>query len=752
MFTMGEALSAFLGALQNEIETVQREDVVLDFKLEKCLSAGRPRVYYGTVDDELHLPDGASIKIEDINSNSFPAEIVTSDDFGVVIAAERVLQLDRVYKMKYNLAWILQALYDWLGSIDPGVSRPIALGILQSGHSFKPQKYPMREPAISRSLNEYQVAAIHHTLQNSLTFIWGPPGTGKSRTLSELIVTLLSTGKTVLFVSQSNVAVDVVARQVINHEHEVIRKYKREGLLLRSGYPQLEPYEQWDDVLPYSIVLRDDSKLASHLENLNRERIALLEKLQAGTDVKEDIRKISLEIQQIQGMVRKKVAELEGRAPFVATTLAKVAVTRAINSREFDAVIVDEASMLSVPSVFAALTLASQHGVVAGDFLQLQPIHRSQHARVKRWLGQSVFKSAGIQEAVLNGQEDLRLVILKRQYRMSEEISGMVNALFYGGVLEDAPKEQRPTLPLDDLFNNSRLLFIDVSGLSQCSKAPGTESRLNPRLASVSAGLARRYLDSGIPVGIITPYRAQAQEIRKHFSDEELREQDGVKISTVHKFQGSEREIIIFEVPDAFPQKRPSVLVSGSKDSFIRENSPSLPLVNVALTRAKSQVVVLADRDYLRSRLTDSSVLLTGIEYIGEKGGVISSSEHKIAPKRTLSHDCIKTTQESSPKLDVAKAYNYLKCSKCGSMLVVKWSKKTRGFFLACSAYPECRHAQSLTDNDLVTILSILQPNCSNCSGLIWGEMRRGWPVLVCTQCGTRLTRGQITQALSISS
>ena len=61
MFTMGEALSAFLGALQNEIETVQREDVVLDFKLEKCLSAGRPRVYYGTVDDELHLPDGASI-------------------------------------------------------------------------------------------------------------------------------------------------------------------------------------------------------------------------------------------------------------------------------------------------------------------------------------------------------------------------------------------------------------------------------------------------------------------------------------------------------------------------------------------------------------------------------------------------------------------------------------------------------------------------------------------------------------------
>ena len=162
-------------------------------------------------------------------------------------------------------------------------------------------------------------------------------------------------------------AVDVVARQVINHEHEVIRKYKREGLLLRSGYPQLEPYEQWDDVLPYSIVLRDDSKLASHLENLNRERIALLEKLQAGTDVKEDIRKISLEIQQIQGMVRKKVAELEGRAPFVATTLAKVAVTRAINSREFDAVIVDEASMLSVPSVFAALTLASQHGVVAGD-------------------------------------------------------------------------------------------------------------------------------------------------------------------------------------------------------------------------------------------------------------------------------------------------------------------------------------------------------------------------------------------------
>lgn len=194
--------------------------------------------------------------------------------------------------------------------------------------------------------------------------------------------------------------------------------------------------------------------------------------------------------------------------------MAKTSVTEAIKTRKFDAVVVDEASMMSVPSVFAALTLAKQHGVVAGDFYQLQPIQVSSHAKAKRWLGQSVFTSSGIRDAVMTGKyDDPRLVILKRQYRMAEVISGIANAMFYGGVLEDAEAEMRSLLPVEELLGENRLILIDVSDCgAECRTDPDTFSRTNHGLAQISNSLARLYLDKNIPVGIITPYRAQARK------------------------------------------------------------------------------------------------------------------------------------------------------------------------------------------------------------------------------------------------
>lgn len=133
------------------------------------------------------------------------------------------------------------------------------------------------KPPVSPSLNEYQADAVIRALNNDLTFIWGPPGTGKSRTISELIVQYLIAGKSVLFISQSNIAVDIVTKQIVQSENRRIQQLKKKNLLLRSSYPKMQPIEQWDDVLPYEIALGKEPTLAFELERLRTERKTLLQ-------------------------------------------------------------------------------------------------------------------------------------------------------------------------------------------------------------------------------------------------------------------------------------------------------------------------------------------------------------------------------------------------------------------------------------------------------------------------------------------
>lgn len=740
---MSEALSSFISAISLEIAEVEKNDIILEFTPLKRLNRSKPTVYYGTIDDEVNLPDGVLVKIEK-DGKSFPAEVVTSEDFGVVIATEIDLSLNRVYRIRYNLAWILQALVDWMKQMNRHSDRPIARGVLQSDASFASVDYGALEIFEPCSLNDYQLDAVCQALRTNLTFVWGPPGTGKSRTLSEIIANLLVEGKSVLFVSQSNVAVDVVAKQVIQYDAPSIQELRQQGLLLRSGYPILEPRSQWDDVLPHNIVLNQNPVLAKLKEELQEKKDTLMRQLKKGAEVEGDITTIVQALEAVMAVVRDNVATLESRAAFVATTLAKLSLTKSLHSRRFDAVVIDEASMINVPSVFAALTLARRHGVVAGDFFQLQPIHQSNHGKVKRWLGQSVFNTSGIRDAVMKKETDRRLVVLKEQYRMADEISALANSLFYGGILENAPEHKRQVIPGDQLLFESRLVFFDVSDCVRCDREDGGFSRVNSELAKITLGLARKYMEKGSSVGIITPYTAQAKEIRRHFSRDEVREQ--VRVSTVHKFQGSEADIILFEVADSFPQKSPSVLISGSRDSFLEKNSSTLPLVNVALTRSKSQVIVLADLKYLRSRLSDSSIILSTLKHVSQMGVLITYKDGEVvkAPQRQLAQAAPTLEKESVEEFNRVGAQKILACDGCGSQRMS--IKKGYNYYFFCS---DCKKSRPLSEEGLGLFLVIHQRACPSCSGVIWGELSRSkWPKLTCLKCGRNLDSLEVYRCL----
>lgn len=750
LLTLEQAKISFITALEAELEAARKEDIAFDFTPYQKLSEGRNPVYIGTLEEEVNLLEGSFAKIDDGKGGSARVEIIAIEDFELVLATDLELEIGRTYTIRYNLAWILEALLDWVRRIDISVPRPIACGVTLSSDYFSPPQIRY-EPKISTRLNEYQREAVIHALNSQLTFVWGPPGTGKSRTISELIIQYLIAGKSVLFLSQSNLAVDIVAKQVVQSGEKAIQRLRDRYLLLRSGYPKMPPLEQWEEVLPYEIALRQTPSLRQKLDRLNAERKKLVQQSKQGKNVTRQLRDNLVNLEQVRASVRDKVAELESRASFIATTLAKVSVTDAIRERRVDAVVVDEASMMNVPATFAALTLATQHGVVAGDFFQLQPIQVGNSMLTRRWLGQSVFTSSGIRDAFINGRrDDPRLVILKRQYRMADEISKTANAMFYGGILEDAKETERSLLPVPRLWKQSRLVFVDVHGLGgRCEKDDHSSSRLNRCAADVSSEIARRCMEQGMSVGVITPYRAQAKEIRSRFTREEIG--DKVQVSTVHKFQGSEKDVIIFDVTDSRPMK-PSKLISGSKETFLDPDkaSPTLPLINVALTRAKSQIVVVADLDYVLTYLASTNILRTATRHFVEKGMVVDYATGKVKkkqpkPKNKENQSSAETSRrvdESAATFDQAKAKQYLKCT-CGGNLAVR-QNRYGGYFLGCSRYPRCKHTQALDDEVLLSIVAIIQPKCPKCGQLTIGMVKKGWPFLYCVRCGYQLDKQQV--------
>ena len=730
MMHLPDAHAAFVFALEREIEAVRSEDVSLSFTPTRLISSGYTNVYYGVVEDEFNMPDGMTVDIT-IAGKKYPAEVIASEDFSMVIATASRLTLHRQYLLSYNLAWLLEALKDWLTRIDPYDDRPIAQGVLSSCEEFHIRHYDLKKPLLPNNLNEYQERAVRQSLSTNLTFIWGPPGTGKSHTISQVIINLLANGKTVLFVSQSNVAVDIVAEKVVSSSAKEIRAFMKQDRLLRAGYPTKESLLS---IVPHNIVLKNAPDLAKYQQVLVEKKKELMRKIKEGAEIDVDIRIVSAMLDYITDLVQKQAKELEQRASFIATTLAKLSLNEDINSRTFDAVVVDEASMIGVPSVFAALTLARSHGVVAGDFFQLQPICRSQNARVQKWLGQSVFESAGIRDKVLMHRSDPRLVTLRRQYRMADEISGLANALFYGGILENALPDQRKLLPFRP---EERLTLVDISGLTQCYTESDTKSRVNRRSAVFVSSVASLLSSNGYEVAIITPYRAQVREIRKNLTPDA---QKKVQVSTVHKFQGSERDIIIFEIPDARPQRAPSILVSGSRETFLKSNSPTFALVNVALTRARSQIIVFADRNFLRSRLTDTSIVLTFIERIIALGTYMRADGTVTQGSRTYTAAAsVETVDKPQPRSEpnTAKAREQLSCRKCGSATTVK---SGYSFYLKCNDR-RCGSNRTMRDEDLLALLLIKSPQCPDCGSPIRGEIVGQWPELYCTNCHRRLSR-----------
>jgi superfamily I DNA and/or RNA helicase/ssDNA-binding Zn-finger/Zn-ribbon topoisomerase 1 len=313
--------------------------------------------------------------------------------------------------------------------------------------------------------------------------------------------------------------------------------------------------------------------------------------------------------------------EVVARCSVLATTVYRTYLAGTLR-RSFDVVVIDEASMLMLPLVYYAAGIAAHAVVVAGDFRQLPAIVTSDEPVAMEWLKRDVFEKVGIPERILRHTATPELVTLRTQYRMHEPICGLVNRFFYA----DHPLRTDPGVgagakrfPLGE----APLLYVDTSPFRPWSALRlGTFSRYNLFHALLVRNVLLHLADVGyLPgadgsndaVGAVSPYGAQAKLIQALLEDRLGPRAAGIA-ATVHRFQGNEKDVMLLDLTDSYGAKLGRFLAA----SRIEEDGARL--LNVAVSRARRHVVLIANFEYLRAKTPSDAIVRGLIEHFREHG------------------------------------------------------------------------------------------------------------------------------------
>jgi superfamily I DNA and/or RNA helicase len=444
---------------------------------------------------------------------------------------------------------------------------------------------------------------------------------------------------------------EITAR--LTNQRELLEKAKTAGVFKRLFYglnverieTEMETMKTKQDILTLKLQsLKSELKDSEEEKNASLAKIAQLEDCLGKTvatsgmtsleslqgkihELSQEIEDKKLEIGEIETEINKIKENVFNNALVVGCTITRACLDSRIFRRKFDVLILDEASMAALPNLFFLGGLSSGHYIVSGDFRQLAPISASDSERVKTWLKRDIFVQSGIVESVNSNIDDERLVMLREQYRMHPDICALISDAVYGGKLRTAEKtrlakEQIAVLPP---FEDEALIFCDTAKVDPWIKRAGSSnSRLSPYCAAVSARLASTLVKEGkkkglaINVGVVTPYSAQAQLISKILEDENV-DRTRITASTVHRFQGNERECIVFDLVEGYPYA-PGVLTKGQFT-----NSEPGRLITVAISRAEGKFILVGNSKYVRSRFNKDDAIFQIMDRIEKSGQIVDS-------------------------------------------------------------------------------------------------------------------------------
>lgn len=422
------------------------------------------------------------------------------------------------------------------------------------------------------ALEDDQHLAVERALARDLSLVLGPPGTGKTRTLAELVRQCVARGERVLVTAASHTAVDNLAERLV-----------AAGVrLVRIGHPARVSPEMEAHTLDALLEASDASRLAREwireAEGL-RQRMRQREKRNAVTYAER--REVMSEVNGLFASARRATRDaqsgiLEG-AEVIAVTAAG-SESWQINGLRFDRVVLDEATQAPDPIALVALQQAPV-AVLAGDPHQLPPTVVGEEAE-RLGLAETFF------ERLAAGPHARSLVTLLRvQHRMHASLMAYPNAATYAGALRAAPTVADATLAgvTDDPLRPGPFVLLDAVGRGWDEQREGEDpSTRNPGNADRVAAEVRRLVSRGVSpseVGVITPYQAQVREIRDRLT--ELVD-EGLEVSSVDGFQGREKPVIVVDLVRSNDE---------GEIGFLRD----VRRMNVALTRAQRWLLVLGD-------------------------------------------------------------------------------------------------------------------------------------------------------------
>lgn len=752
---MTTALPEMIEALGLEVAAIRKRGGANQIELgngERVGQAESGWLYRFIVSEDLNLRDETPVRLS-IGDSDISGTLVSLSEGVLVVATEENVgpSIGRA-RLVTDDSFLVERLKERLEKVASGdeqfnrSSADRALGMANI-HAAEGELDPLI--TADGRLNADQVSAIRQSLGSDTTFVWGPPGTGKTTTVARIVEAHYRAGRTVLLVSNTNVAVDTALEHVAKRlkDEEDFDK----GLVLRRGTVVKEELRRLygEYVVPEEVAARlgefkrhekailtrtidaltaEESSLVAALTDyhqldaarvrldqteksreetahqfeganaqvarhakdarrlqdgldraeqmsgvrrffagVNVERIT--QQLRAAQSAHEQMMKTAAEmaakldevtarlpqerteverLRQVTGdhrpqrdleenaantrgnlatarelltAIEQELSELEAKilanCKILATTVYRTYLAGG-TEREFDVVVIDEASMLMPPLVYQAAGLAKTAVTIAGDFRQLPPIVMSDSDQARKWLRKDAFEVAGIPIRVVKKQETPFLTSLGTQYRMHESICNVINDLFYADrPLRSGPEVNRP--PLGVPLLDEPLLYIDTARFHPwASNRIGTFSLArNLVLHLADGGLLPAEGEPNNAIGVVAPYTSQTRLIQSLLEDRLGTRAAGLA-ATVHRFQGNEKSAMILDLTDSFGKRLGRFL----RAKTLEEDGARL--LNVAMSRAKQHAILIANFEYLRSKAPTEGFVQRLLDHYEREGAPLA--------------------------------------------------------------------------------------------------------------------------------
>ena len=565
--------------------------------------------YIFDLETELHIADDSPIKIE-IGIQTASGTVLMCEDFQIII------QIENNIGNRIGSAVISVEPWKLLEALEKRIQYGIGINKSKMAARLFNEGPSMSTTDSEDNIPKGQEEVIKKAISEPICIVWGPPGTGKTHTMSEIAIKFQQEGKSVLIVSHSNVSVDGVAKKI----DELLRKkgkedILKEGKVLRYGYVRDEELNKNSYVNSFYYTVAKSPVMNGKLDNLQEEYDNIKHTKGLGSQRIIEIRK---EITKIRGQIREQEQIYVSEASIVATTISKIMVDKTFQDKKYDVVMFDEVSMAYVLQVVCAATFAKEHLICVGDFMQLAPIAQS---REKKILCEDLFSFLKINQ---NGKIFYHpwLVMLDEQRRMQPRIANFANKYIYHNLLKNhlSTYTSREKIVESELFKGQAINLIDLTGCYCAASKNADNSRFNILSAIISFSAAIKTEKNDNNVSVITPYAAQTRLIRALILDYRKENETNIRCATVHQFQGSESDVIYFDAVESYPAKKPGWLMGKDFNSILR-------LINVAVTRARGKLVTVADYRFWDNNFKGTNhTFYKLLSYLKNNGNII---EHK---------------------------------------------------------------------------------------------------------------------------